>query len=113
DVVISPDGSTLYISLNGEGRVVKLDLESEAVLARVATGSGPRSMSLSDDGTALYVVNYHSDTFSKIRTSDMVELEEHRTGHHPIGITYDVDTREVWVTPYGGPIHVFVDVAPE
>ncbi len=113
DVVMSPDGSTLYVSLNGEGRVVKLDLATGTVVGKVATGSGPRSMSLSDDGTALYVVNYHSNTFSKVRTADLVELEEHPTGHHPIGITYDRETREVWVTPYGGPIHVFVDVAPE
>lgn len=111
-LVISPGGAFLYVSLNGEGRIAKLDLGSGEVLARVATGSAPRSMVLSDDGTALYVVNYSSNTLSKVRTADMVELEEHRTGHHPIGITYDAATRQVWVSPYGGPIQVWVDTAP-
>ena len=39
----------------------------------------------------------------------MVELEEHRTGLNPIGITYDPDSREVWVSNYSGTIQVFSD----
>ena len=52
-------------------------------------------MTISDDGSALYVVNYPSGTMSKVRTSDMVETEEHGTWSRPIGITYDAATREV------------------
>ena len=111
-LVINPEGDTIYVSLNGEGRIAKLDLSTGMVVGRVATGLAPRSMVLSDDGTALYVVNYNSNTMSKVRTSDMVELEEHPTGHHPIGITYDAATRQVWVSPYGGPIQIWVDSAP-
>ena len=111
-LVISPDGQTLYVSLNGDGRLAKLDLATGEVTARVATGSAPRSMDISDDGTALYVVNYNSNTMSKVRTEDMVEIEEHLTGHHPIGITYDPATRQVWVANYSGTIQVFADAAP-
>jgi len=111
-LVLSPDGRWLYISLNGEGRLAKLDLFTGEVVARVATGAAPRSMTISDDGTAIYVVNYNSNTMSKVRTSDMVETEEHSTWPRPIGITYDAATREVWVSAYSGAIQVFADRAP-
>ena len=91
-LVIAPDGSFLYATLNGDGRVVKIDLESGAVVARVATGRAPRSMAISADGESLYVVNYHSDTVSKVTTADMAEVQEISVGHHPIGITYDEET---------------------
>lgn len=111
-LILSPDGKSLFISLNGDGQLAKLDLESGEVLARVATGAAPRSMTLSDDGTALYVVNYNSNTMSKVRTADMVEIEEHPTNTHPIGITYDPATRQVWVSNYSGTIQVFEDSSP-
>jgi YVTN family beta-propeller protein len=111
-LVLSPDGEALYVSLNGEGRIVRLDLSTGEATARVATGSAPRTMDISDDGTALYVVNYASNTMSKVATEEMVEVEEHPTGHHPIGITYDAATRQVWVANYSGTIEVFADTAP-
>lgn len=108
-LVLSPDGSILYASLNGEGALAKIDIATGEVLQKVTTGAAPRSMAISDDGTALYVVNYNSSTMSKVRTSDMVETEEHQTWSKPIGITYDVPTREVWVSTYSGAIHVYYD----
>jgi DNA-binding beta-propeller fold protein YncE len=111
-LVLSPEGRWLYISLNGEGKLAKLDLFTGKVVARVSTGAAPRSMAISDDGTALYVVNYNSNTMSKVRTSDMVETEEHQTWSKPIGITYDGPTGEVWVSAYSGAIQVFSDQDP-
>jgi hypothetical protein len=32
-------------------------------------------------------------------------------GHHPIGITWDDDTRQLWVACYSGSIAVFQDGA--
>jgi len=106
-LVLSPDGRFLYATLNGDGRVVKIDLDTGDVIARVATGAAPRSMDISDDGEALYVVNYNSDTVSKVLTSDMTEVQELATNHHPIGITYHAG--EVWVSNYSGTIQVFRD----
>jgi YVTN family beta-propeller protein len=111
-LVMSPDGASLYVSLNGEGRLAKIDVASGEIVGKVATGDAPRSMAISDDGTALYVVNYNSDTISKVRTSDMVEIEEHRVSDKPIGVTYDAATRQVWVSAYSGTIEVFTDGAP-
>jgi len=95
--------------LNGEGRVAKIDLSTGKVLKKVTTGNAPRSMVISDDGQRLYVVNYNSNTVSKVRTSDMKVLQTVNVNASPIGITYDPETREVWVACYSGSIMVFQD----
>jgi DNA-binding beta-propeller fold protein YncE len=104
-----PSDRYIFVSLNAEGRVAKLDLKTGAVRAKVATGSAPRSLALAADGRALYVVNYESGTVSKLRTSDMKELQTIDACYHPIGITYDRPTRRVWVACYTGTIRVYDD----
>jgi YVTN family beta-propeller protein len=66
-------------------------------------------MVISDDGQRLYVVNYGSNTVSKVRTSDMKVLQTVNVNEAPIGITYDPQTREIWVACYSGSIMVFQD----
>jgi len=110
-VNISPDGATLYVTLNAEGRVAKVDARTGTVLTKVSTGQAPRSSVLSPDGTALFVVNYESGTVTRLRTSDLAVLESAHVDHHPIGITYNPVTQEIWVASYGGSIAVFKDAA--
>jgi YVTN family beta-propeller protein len=110
---LSPDGRYLYVTLNRDGRVAKVDARTGKVLKRVSTGQAPRSSALSPDGTALFVVNYESDTVSQVRTKDMKVLDSKSVDHHPIGITYNPATDEVWVCSYVGSITVFEDRAPE
>jgi YVTN family beta-propeller protein len=107
-LVLGPTGRYLYTTLNGEGRVAKIDLRTGGI-TRAFTGSAPRSMAIADDGRSLYVVNYESNSLSKVRTSDMRVLQTVPTAYHPIGVTYDAPTREVWVSCYGGAILVFRD----
>lgn len=111
-LVLSADDLYLFATLNHGGGVVKIDLTTNAVVGAVSTGVGPRSMSISDDGSAIFLVNYHSNTFSKVRTADMVELQRIATPTRPIGITYDPETRRVWVATYRGTIQIYEDVRP-
>ena len=104
-----PSDRYIFVSLNAEGRVAKLDLRTGAVRAKVAIGSAPRSLVLAADGRALYVVNYESGTVTKLRTSDMRSLQTIDACYHPIGITYDRPTRRVWVACYTGTIRVYDD----
>ena len=108
-LVLSPDDETLYVTLNGENAVVAVDLDSGEVIRRVRTGRVPRSMDISTDGTALYVVNYRSNTMSKVRTSDFTVQQVIGTTSKPIGITYDPFNNEVWVSTYSGVIHVYAE----
>ena len=64
---------------------------------------------IGEDGESLYVVNYQDGTVSKVRTADMAILQTLSTGVHPVGITYDPATRQVWVANYAGSLSVFVD----
>jgi YVTN family beta-propeller protein len=106
---LSPDGTTLYVTLNGEGTIAKISTRTGKVVDTVRTGQAPRSSVLSPDGTALFVVNYESDTVSRVRTRDLKVLESTHVDHHPIGITYNSKTREIWVCSYIGVINVFAD----
>jgi DNA-binding beta-propeller fold protein YncE len=69
-------------------------------------------MSIAEDGASLFVVNYVDGTVSKVRTADMTVLQSLVSGFHPVGITYDPATRQVWVANYSGSLSVFVDKAP-
>ena len=66
-------------------------------------------MAIAPDGRSLYVVNYEGATLSKVRTRDMRVVQTVPTGPHPIGVTYDAATRQVWVACYSGSIVVFKD----
>jgi YVTN family beta-propeller protein len=106
---LAPDGKHLYVTLNDDRSVVKVDLATKAIVGRAVTGDNPRSSAMSADGTALFVVNYSSNTASKIRTSDMVVQQTVPTATNPIGITYDDETRQLWVSCYVGEIRRFVN----
>lgn len=106
---LDPAGKYLYASLNGEGRIAKISLPTGEVIDKVLTGNAPRSMVLSNDGQLLYVVNYNDNTVSKVRTSDLKVLQKVNVASNPIGITYDPQTRQVWVACYSGSIMVFQD----
>ena len=66
-------------------------------------------MTISQDGSALYVVNYFGKSASKITTADMKVVQQVPTDPSPIGITYDDATHHVWVACYGGSMLVFDD----
>jgi YVTN family beta-propeller protein len=108
-LVMDPAGAFLYASLNSPGDVVKVDLATDTVVGKVHTGVDCRSLAVSTDGRSLYVVNYSSDTISKLRASDLSVLQTIPTGVHPIGITYDATTGDLWVAVYTGQLLVFAD----
>jgi YVTN family beta-propeller protein len=108
-LVLSPDNKKLYLTLNKSGRVAAFDLDANRLMKTVRTGNAARSLDISSDGTALYVVNYTSDTIAKLRVSDLEILEKRRVCNEPIGVTYEPQNRRVWVACYGGSIKVFDD----
>ena len=80
---------------------------TDAVVGRVSTGSQPRTMDVSADGRALYVVNYSSNTVSVLRRSDLGIVKTLPVCGSPIGVTYEPVAHRLWVACYGGEIQVF------
>lgn len=109
-VVLSPDNTKMYVTLNIAGKVAAWDLVNHKSLGSVKTGNAARSLAISSDGTALFVVNYKSGTLSKVRTSDLKVLQTIKVCAEPIGITFDAPTSRTWVACYGGSIKVFDNV---
>ena len=56
-LALSPNGRTLYATLGGENAVAVIDVASERLLGRIPTGWYPSSVTVSANGTTLYVVN--------------------------------------------------------
>ncbi|NBN91259.1 MAG: hypothetical protein EBX91_03080 [Actinobacteria bacterium] len=108
-LVLSPDNAYLYATLNSAGRVIAFDLSTNKVVKSVKTGSAARSLDISADGSALYVVNYTSNTLAKVRVSDFKVLQKINVCSRPIGVTYEKLQQRVWVACYGGSIKVFSD----
>ena len=106
-IVLSPDNTKMYVTLNLSGKVAAWDLVKNKSLGSVKTGKAARSLAISSDGTALFVVNYVSGTISKVRASDLKVLQTVKVCTSPIGITYDQPTSRTWVACYGGSIKVF------
>ncbi|MEP6757208.1 MAG: YncE family protein [Chthonomonadales bacterium] len=104
---LDPDGKFLYATLNGESSVAKIDVVARKLVRKRSTGNMPRSMVMTPDGKYLYIVNNGSDTLSRVRTSNLTVVQTVRTNHHPIGITYDAETKRVWVACYTTGLMVF------
>jgi YVTN family beta-propeller protein len=54
-LALSPDGTTLYTTLAGENAVAVIDVASGSVRGRIPTGWQPSSVTVSADGSLLYV----------------------------------------------------------
>jgi YVTN family beta-propeller protein len=108
-VVLSPDESKLYVTMNLSGKVQAWDLVKNKTFKSVRTGEAARSLDISSDGSALFVVNFKSDTLSKVRASDMKVLQTIKVCNEPIGVTYDSSTNQTWVACYGGSLKVFAN----
>jgi YVTN family beta-propeller protein len=106
-IVLSPDNSMMYVTMNLSGRVASWNLVSNTPGKSVKTGNAARSLAISKDGSALYVVNYKSDTMSRVRTNDMKVTQNIKVCNEPIGITYDVETSNTWVACYKGQIKIY------
>ena len=112
---LAPEKVRIYTSVRDSDRAA-LASDSDDVIKEVlretATGREPRTMAISPDGLALYIVNYYADTVSKFDTQTLEEIQTVEVGQNPIGITYEPTQRRVWVANYAGSIDVFDDTAP-
>lgn len=106
-IVLSPDNTKMYVTMNLSGKVASWDLVANKAGKSVKTGEAARSLAISSDGSTIFVVNFKSNTMSKVQTNDMKVLETIRACAEPIGVTYDVPTGNTWVACYKGQIKIY------
>lgn len=67
--VLSPDETTLYISLWGSAQVAEIDVVSQTLRKLIPTDDHPNEMLLTADGERLFVSNANENTVSVIETA--------------------------------------------
>ena len=107
-LILNKDNTLLYVALNNINKLLKINLlTGERTYCTV--NAGPRTMVMSADEKLLYVVNYYANTFQKVGADSFTVLETIKTKHHPIGITGNWKSNELWVACYSGVIQIFRD----
>ncbi len=113
----APDGATLYVALSGspaappgvdESTLPPPDRAADGIgvvdakrftLAKVLKGpSDPEQMSVSNDGTRLYIANEDTGKASVLEVASGKTLTEFEVGGEPEGVTTSPDGRFVYVT---------------
>jgi serine protease len=64
-VAVSPDGSSVWVTNNGDGTVSRIDTATNAVTP-IPVGAGPFGVAVSPDGSSVWVTNYGGGTVSRI-----------------------------------------------
>lgn len=108
--VLSPDDSRLYVSALGADNVYVLDTATLTFTGEVTVGDAPWHLTLSPDGTELWVANWVGRTVSVVNVSnpdapvvtatldpDHPEDPGRKVLLRPIGIACSPDGNRIWV----------------
>ncbi len=80
-IAASPPGGVMYVALEASGRLLKLDVASGATLASLAVGPNPRHLSVSADGSRVYVSRFITPPLPGESTS----VVQTQAGAQPLG----------------------------
>jgi len=97
ELLVSPDGTRLYVLCQGSNDVRVLDAASHAVVKRIAVGRVPRGFSLSPDGARLFVTNSMDDTLSVIDTATLGVTGTWPVGAEPSSVVEDREGKRLFV----------------
>ena len=97
EILLSPDGTRLYVLCQQSEDVRVLDAGSYKVIGTVAVGRVPRGMALSRAGDRLFVTNSWDDTVSVIDTSTLEVVAIWPVGAEPSGVVEDAAGKYIFV----------------
>jgi YVTN family beta-propeller protein len=89
ELLLSPDGSRLYVLCQGSNEVRVLNPATGRELKRIDTGQAPRGFSLSRDGRRMYVANSWDDTVTVIDTKVWAVQAVWKAGMEPSSVVAD------------------------
>ena len=97
EVLLSPDGSRLYVLCQDSEEIRVLDAASYAVIKNIAVGHVPRGFSLSPDGQRLFVTNTWDDTLSVIDTRALAVVVTWPVSGEPSSVVEDRAGKRLFV----------------
>ncbi len=97
EVLLSPDGTRLFVLCQQSGEVRVLNASSFAVEKKIAVGREPRGFSLSPDGARLFVANSWDDTLSVIDTRTLTVTATWPVGAEPSSVVEDRAGKQLFV----------------
>jgi YVTN family beta-propeller protein len=107
-LVLSPDGSRLYVANSVVNTISVIDTAALRVAGTVALDGEDLlyGMAISPDGSRVYVSRSDHDTLDVIDTSTLQVVGNVQVGHIPAGIAVAPNTRQVYVANEDGTISV-------
>jgi len=100
-IVITPDGTTLFVVNPDSGSVSAIDTASETTLAELVIGRDPRMLTIGPDGQRLYVTSQASATLTILETHPFSVLAKLRVGPEPYSVIADPNGHLVYVAASG------------
>jgi YVTN family beta-propeller protein len=101
-VVVSPDGSRVYVPNNGSDSVSVINTLNNTVVDTVTGLSGPLGVAVSPDGSRVYVSNYTGGSVSVINTSNNTVVATVTVGTKPSAVAVSSDGSRVYVSNRDG-----------
>jgi YVTN family beta-propeller protein len=89
EMLLSPDGHSLYVLCQASDELRVVDVESGKVVNVVPLGRAPRGITLSPDGTQIYVTNSTDDTVSVVDAATLKVTRTLPTGFEPADVVTD------------------------
>ncbi|HKM49322.1 MAG TPA: beta-propeller fold lactonase family protein [Terriglobales bacterium] len=89
EMLLSPDGRSLYVVCQASDELRVVDVESGKVVTVVPLGRAPRGIALSPDGTQIYVTNSTDDTLSVVDAATLKVTRTLPTGFEPADVVTD------------------------
>ncbi len=100
-IAITHNSRFAYVTIMGEDKILKLDLNGNYVVGSVAhAGRTPRHLQLSPDDRFLYVSNNHENLIRKIDLSTNSDAGTARTGVEPRTMAISDDGESLYVVNY-------------
>jgi YVTN family beta-propeller protein len=111
--VVSPDGTTAYVSNSNDNTVTVFDTATFAVRATVPVGDFPHGLRPSPDGQWVAVANLRGNTVSLINTATLTVSATLEVGVGPVQVAFAPDGATLYVTLNGEDAIAVVDLATE
>lgn len=90
-IVLSNDGSILYMCTSDDNHVEVMDVETKEILHTLPSGPDPELMALSPDGRFLYIANEDDNLVTVVDVEERLKVTEIPVGIEPEGIGLSPD----------------------